>query len=209
MSKRFKSWKNDIRYPVNVDGRQVDHLGDVMDMSQHRRFMSEIDTKEASKYQRSADGDSIVPIDNLLIYTDFDKDDPGISKIIRLDTDDYTAIDAMSDFVYGIEKGLYNDREAFKAIEDIYSKGIFTEYDNSIFENDQRYDRQAERGKIRSDAYHAEQKQKRRGFSVDAEGNVVNEDIRRQLNIDDIETYDTTTDRVLLQNVAPILEKGA
>ena len=200
---------DDIRYSITVDGRQVDHLGDVMDMAQHRQFMSQIDTKEASKYQRSADGDSIVPIDNLLVYTDFDKDDPGISKIIRFDTDDYTEISGMTDIILMSENGDITDEQARRIIKEICGETSVSRYDASMFGNAERYDRQAERGKSRSDAYHAEQKQKRRGFSVDAEGNVVNEDIRRQIGIDDIETYDTTTDRVLLQNVAPILEKGA
>ena len=209
LSKRFKSWKNDIRYSITVDGRQVDHLGDVMDMAQHRRFMSEIDTKPKRKFAKAADGDVIVPVDNLLVYTDFKKSDPGISKIISVTTKDPYDIDGAFGIVQDLTKGGYDDEYVWKVLDRVYPEGTVARYDNYDFGEIERYDRQAERGKIRSDAYHAEQEQKRRGFSVDAEGNVVNEDIRRQIGIDDIETYDTTTDRVLLQNVAPILEKGA
>ena len=155
-------------YSVEVNGREVDNLSDVLSIEQHRKFMEEIDNNPKSKYQRSANGDYIVPIDNMLVYTDFNKTDPGISSIIVLNYDDYSDIDAITQFIYDIEKGDESDVSR-EILENMFGKEYFKEYNIGMFEPNKRYDRQAKRGKMRSDAYHSEQQRKRANFHFEDE----------------------------------------
>ena len=117
--------------------------------------------------------DFIVPIENKLVYTDFDKENPGISRIIVFNSNNYTDIDGATEVLYGSEKGKYSNEQARRVIEEVFGEGFINQYYASMFRNTQRYDRPTERGKSRSDAYHARQSEKRRGFHVDDEGNVV------------------------------------
>lgn len=136
-------------------------------------FISEIDNHEKSKYARAANGDAIVPIYHMLVYTDFNKNDPGISKIIYFDTDDYTDIDSASSTIYDAEKGVITHEQARRIIEGIFGPWFIREYTADMFGQAQRYDRQYERGKSRSDAYHAEQQQRRAGFHFEIGEDVV------------------------------------
>lgn len=201
LSERFNKDNNDIRYSerytVNVGGIEVEYLGDVLDISQHKRFMSEIDTKPKSKFRRARNGDVIVPIDNMLVYTDFMKSDPGISKIIRFETDDYTLIDAATHTVYDKERYGWSYEQARRIVEGFIGEGNLTEYTNSSFGYDKEYDRQSKRGKIRSDSYHAEQQQKRRRFHFEAEEDGLNEESDKRVFSDRDLSFDS---RTLLSN---------
>ena len=163
----------DIRYSdrstINVNGRTVEHLGDVLDMNQHRQFMSEIDTKPKGKFRRAENGDVIVPIDNMLVYTDFSKSDPEISKIIRFETDDYTLIDAATSTIFDQERRGLDYEQTRRIVEDFIGEGNLVSYETSDFGEAERYDRRAKRGKSRSDSYHAEQQQRRRSFHFGTE----------------------------------------
>ena len=163
----------DIRYSdrntINVNGRTVEYLGDVLDVNQHRQFMSKIDTKPKGKFRRAKNGNVIVPIDNMLVYTDFNKSDPGISKIIRFETDNYTLIDAATHTVDDKERYGWSYEQTRRIVEDFIGEGHFVSYETSDFGEAERYDRHAKRGKSRSDSYHAEQQQRRRSFHFGTE----------------------------------------
>ncbi|MGI6073004.1 MAG: hypothetical protein ACOX75_08415, partial [Lachnospiraceae bacterium] len=158
---------------IKIDGRDVEYLGDVMDMAQHRRFMAEIDNYKKSKYQKAADGDVIIPIDNMLVFTDFNKHDPGISNIFVFNTDNYSDIDTMSHWVSALIERGYDYEEVDTIIGRISEKGFFDRFSNSDFGNHERYDRQRERGQRRSDAYHAERKRQRKEFHFEDSGDEI------------------------------------
>ncbi|MGI6072714.1 MAG: hypothetical protein ACOX75_06905 [Lachnospiraceae bacterium] len=141
-----------------------------MDMARHRRFMAEIDNYKKSKYQKAADGDVIIPIDNMLVFTDFNKHDPGISKIIRFNLDNYTDIDSAMQMVFDAEKGEITYEQARGIIEEVFGEETFGEYTPSMFRDFERYDRQRERGQRRSDACHAERKRQRKEFHFEDSG---------------------------------------
>lgn len=161
------------RFSLRVGDREVDYLGDIMTIEQHKRFMSEIDTKRKSKFTKAKNGDAIIPIDNMLVYTDFNKKDPGISKIIYFGTDDYTKIDGATEWVHRVEKGELDYEQMRRIVEGFGIEEGIGIYSNDMFGYSERYDRQAERGKRRSDAYHARKQQERRGFRFDDNGNEI------------------------------------
>ena len=152
------------------DGRIVDNLFDVMTMSQHRQFMSEISTKDKGKFLKDNRGDAIVPIENLLVYTDFRYNDPGVSRIVAFESEEDTG-NTLNDIYHLCREEKLDYETAIRIIRSISREKDIWEYTNENFGHDGKYDRQTARGSRRSAAYHAEKKQERRGIYFDDEGN--------------------------------------
>ena len=114
--------KNNKQFSVDINGRKVD-------------------------YQRAANGDYIVPIDNLLVYTDFNRNNPGISSIIEIKTDDYSEIDVVTSYICEAEKEQCSYEKNRRICEAIVGKGNIVRYTMGSFDSDGKYDRQLERGK--------------------------------------------------------------
>ena len=172
----------DVRHSLNINGKDIDYLSDILDITEHRQFMSEIDTKPKTKFVKASNGDRIVPIENKLVYTDFNKVDPGISKIVVFNTEDYSEIDAMSSLLLEAEKGVYDYEQAWRNAKIICGEEALNEYNNSMFGNAYRYERQFERGKSRSDNYHSEKQRFRTDIHFENEKEKSN--IRHSLAID-------------------------
>lgn len=125
-------------------------------------------------YEKSSDGDIIIPVNNKLVYTDGDYDSPGINKVIEFDSDTETEIDEARRLIYGAEKGKYTLTDAYEVIEAFTRDGFINEYSEKGSKSGKRYDRRTGRGKSRSDSYHAGFLQERIGRANEIIGNVNN-----------------------------------
>lgn len=106
-------------------------------------------------YEKSSNGDIIIPVNNKLVYTDANFDSPGISKIIEINSDIENEIDEARSWIYGAEKGEYSLTDAYEFIESIAGNEIINEYKQKSSSNAKGYDRRTGRGKSRSDSYHS------------------------------------------------------
>lgn len=144
----------DIRYSLS---EEVGNVSDRLSMSEWRRVQSAVAdyTKRNYHYEKSANGDIIIPINNKLIYTDANYESPGISKIIEIRSDVENEIDEARSWIYGAEKGEYSLADAYEVIESITGHEVVNEYNQKSSEFAGRYDRRTGRGKSKSDSYHA------------------------------------------------------
>lgn len=189
----------DIRYSVDVldidgDIREVDYLTDIMNIRQHRAFMEVIDNTPKSKHLRSSDGEYIIPIENLLVYTDYDKDDIGISGIIVFNTNDATEIATATDCIMMSERGVIDYEQARRIIEGYIGEGIVDRYSNADFGYSQKFDRGTERNKSRSDTYHSKKFEERERLSGKNKRNV-----KKKHSVDVPDNFDAAVDEVLNQ----------
>lgn len=106
-------------------------------------------------YQKSAEGDIIIPIGNKLIYTDAKLGDVGISKIIEFVSEYEDDIDRARRIIYDFEKGKSEIEDAYETIENYFGDGFVTEYSTGTVQKNERFDRRTKRGKSKSDAYHS------------------------------------------------------
>ena len=160
-SNQFKNIDNqnptsdaDIRYSLS---EEVEKVSDRLSMSEWRQVQSAVAdyTKRNYHYEKSANGDIIIPINNKLIYTDANYESPGISKIIEIRSDVENEIDEARSWIYGAEKGEYSLADAYEVIESITGHEVVNEYNQKSSEFAGRYDRRTGRGKSKSDSYHA------------------------------------------------------
>ena len=105
-------------------------------------------------YQKTADGDIIIPIGNKLVYTDANYDSPGISKVIEIDSEYEGDIDYAREELYAVEKGESTIEEAYEVIRLFTKVENINEYETENRANDGKYDRRTGRGKGKSDSYH-------------------------------------------------------
>lgn len=105
-------------------------------------------------YQKSENGDIIIPIGNKLVYTDANFDSPGISKVIEIDSEYENDIDYAREELYAVEKGESTIEEAYEVIRLFTGIENINEYKTENRANDGEYDRRTSRGKSQSDSYH-------------------------------------------------------
>jgi len=105
-------------------------------------------------YQKSADGDIIIPVGDKLVYTDANYDSPGISKIIQIESEYESDIDYAREELYAVEKGESTIEEAYEVIRLFTGIENINEYETENRANDGKYDRRTSRGKSQSDTYH-------------------------------------------------------
>lgn len=105
-------------------------------------------------YQKTADGDIIIPVGNKLVYTDANFDSPGISKIIEIDSDYEYDVDYAREELYAVEKGESTIEEAYEIIRLFTKIENINEYQTENRANAGKYDRRTGRGKSQSDTYH-------------------------------------------------------
>lgn len=82
----------DIRYSLS---EEVENVSDRLSMSEWKQVQSAVanHTKLNHHYEKSANGDIIIPVNNKLVYTDANYDSPGISKVIEIGSDIENEID--------------------------------------------------------------------------------------------------------------------
>ena len=105
-------------------------------------------------YQKTADGDIIIPVGNKLVYTDANFDSPGIRKIIEIGSDYEYDVDYARKELYAVEKGESTIEEAYEIIRLFTKIEDINEYQTDNRANAGKYDRRTSRGKSQSDTYH-------------------------------------------------------
>ena len=164
---------DNIKYSLK---EEVENVSDNLTSNEWLRFKSAVAnyTKLNHHYEKSSNGDIIIPIDNKLVYTDADYDSPGISRVIEFDSDIETEIDEARGWIYEAEKGKFTLSDAYEIIETITGNEFISEYTQKSSESAEKYDRRTSRGKSQSDSYHS-------GFMQDRIGRA-NEIINRVNN---------------------------
>ena len=105
-------------------------------------------------YQKSADGDIIIPVGNKLVYTDANYDSPGISKVIEFESEYENDIDMAREEFYAVEKAESTIEEAYELVRLFTKIENINEYETENRANDGKYDRRTSRGKGQSDTFH-------------------------------------------------------
>lgn len=106
-------------------------------------------------YEKSSNGDIIIPVNNKLVYTDANFDSPGIRKVIEVDSEYEDEVDIARRLIYESEKGKYSLTDAYEIIEEFIGQEVIHEYNQKGSSNAKGYDRRTGRGKSRSDSYHS------------------------------------------------------
>jgi hypothetical protein len=112
-------------------------------------------------YEKSSNGDIIIPVNNKLIYTDANHDSPGIRKVIEFNSEYENKIDDARRMIYEAEKSGSEIGDTFEVIESVYGAGFVSEYNAENGRGNENYDRRTKRGKSQSDSYHASFMQER------------------------------------------------
>ncbi len=106
-------------------------------------------------YEKSANGNIIIPVNNKLVYTDTNTESVGVSKIIEFDSEFENEIDEARRIIYEVEKRKSEIEDAYEIIEETFGIGFVNESKTKSSKTHGRYDRRTERGKSKSDSYHA------------------------------------------------------
>ncbi len=112
-------------------------------------------TKLNYHYEKSSNGDIIIPVNNKLVYTDANFDSPGIKKVVEFDTEYEDEMDIARGWIYEAEKNKSEISDAYEIIENIVGNEFIFEYIQKSSESAERYDRRTSRGKSKSDSYHS------------------------------------------------------
>ena len=158
-------------YVILKTGKTAYFLSEVLDYdTEYKSLKGKIDNNESHFWAKN--GDYIYKVGSKLVYTDHEKDEFGISKIIAVDTtivQDETTIDYILNELIEGEKDGQSVQVAHQIISNNVGSGVFTEYTTADFGENERYDRPTKRGKISSDVYHAERKQNRTRVYIENE----------------------------------------
>lgn len=85
----------------NASRSVVPELADRLTESEWRYFKKQIGhLKEGNQYEKSANGDIIIPVFNKLVYTDGRYSNPGISKIVEINSEYENEIDEVRRTIY-------------------------------------------------------------------------------------------------------------
>ena len=150
----FTDKSNDVQF---ADRAKVGNLSDKLLPSEWKLFTRLVAEYNAgNKFQIASNGDIIIPVNNKLVYTDANIENPGISKVIEFYSEYETEVDVARRKIYEAEKRNESTLEdAYKIIESYYGHGFVNEYTVRNSKKNGRFDRRTERGKSKSDAYHA------------------------------------------------------
>ena len=112
-------------------------------------------------YEKSANGDIIIPIGNKLVYTDANFDSPGIMKVVEFDSEYEDDVDCARGWIYEAEKRESKVGDAYEIIQTFVGYEFIHEYIQRGSEFAEGYDRRTSRGKSQSDSYYANIMQER------------------------------------------------
>lgn len=119
------------------------------------RFYAMIGEMKAGKryqFQRAANGDYILAINNKLVYTDGDWDNPSIVSTVEILLDDETDIDSMREVWYEYERGGFSYETAIAIGESVYQKEVFRRSDSGASWENQSTTRSGSRTRSRKDS---------------------------------------------------------
>ncbi len=183
---RDKAAENPTDSPDVRKSIKVNDLADKLNYDEYRRVKRWIDNNDKPTFiakRGETKGDKVLRLDNKLVYTDFKKDDFGISKIVSAEYQDSEMITVALDTYTDYEEGVVNEQQLCEIIESFFGAENFREYTSKGRTAGERYDRPTKRNKGRSDAYHAEREQNRKRVFV--KDGVVVEDSRKSVKVTD------------------------
>lgn len=191
------------KYSIQIEDQK---LGDRLNNSEWNRFLKLIgDYHRGEQFQKSQENDIIIPVDNKLIYTDGNYENPGIRKIIEFHSKFEDEIDEARRQIYDFEKRKSSIEEAYNTIEGYLGQGFVSGYAFDGGSKTKGFDRPSERRKSLSDTYHTKREQNRRRVYI-KDGKIV-DDLKLSIDVDLMSILDEDYSKDEIER-ASIIQEG-
>ena len=141
---------------------------------EYEDFISKVmSIKTGTHFEKASNGLYIIPtgdefgINNTLIFTDGNSNNPSIETVVHINLDNETAIEKVRDYIYEKEIGKW--KYASRVVGNIFPKGVFSEYRAEDFRNFRSSAGRRQRSARGKDTGNNRQQQNRAGNSGQGE----------------------------------------
>ena len=178
LSERFEADNADIRFSVDIDNYTENSYTKskwvkeykVVTPREYEDFISKVmSIRTGTHFEKASNGLYMIPtgdefgVNNTIIFTDGNYNNPSVEKVVHINLDNETAIEKVRDYIYEKEIGKW--KYASRVAGNIFSKELFTEHRIEDFRDIHSTSRRTEGSTRTEDSGHnSQQRNGRRNY---------------------------------------------